>query len=75
MSGNILYYAQHATACCCRTCMEYWHAVPKGRQLTDAEIDYFTDLLMQFVAERMPHLPDQPEKIPRMSHANGPPQS
>jgi Domain of unknown function (DUF4186) len=36
MGGNILYYAQHATACCCRTCIEYWHAIPKGRELTDS---------------------------------------
>jgi len=69
MTGNVLYYAQHATACCCRTCMEYWHAVPKGRELTDAEIQYFTDLVMRFVGERMPHLPDEPEKIPRRVRA------
>lgn len=69
MSGNILFYAQHATACCCRTCMEYWHAIPKGRALTGAEIDYFTDLIMRFVGERMPRLRDDPERIPRHSHA------
>jgi hypothetical protein len=68
MEGNILYYAQHATASCCRTCMEYWHAIPKGRQLTDDEINYFTDLAMLYVADRMPELPDSPEKIPRRIH-------
>jgi hypothetical protein len=69
MSGNILYYAQHATACCCRTCMEYWHNIPKGRELTEVEIHYFAELMMRFVAERMPQLPDEPEKIPRRSNA------
>lgn len=68
MNGNVLYYAQHATACCCRTCMEYWHNIPKGRELTEAEIRYFTELMMRFVAERMPRLADGPEKIPRRSH-------
>jgi Domain of unknown function (DUF4186) len=69
LSGNILYYAQHATACCCRTCMEYWHDIPKGRELADAEVQYFAELMMRFVAERMPLLPDAPEKIPRRSNA------
>jgi hypothetical protein len=65
LSGNILYYAQHATACCCRTCMAYWHNVPKGRDLSETQVTYFTELVMRFVAERMPQLPDEPEKIPR----------
>ena len=26
--GNSIYYAQHATATCCRTCLEYWHKIP-----------------------------------------------
>ena len=69
-TGNVLYYAQHATACCCRTCMEYWHGVPKGRELTNAEVQYFTELVMRFVTDRMPRLPDEPEKIPRKSLAN-----
>jgi hypothetical protein len=65
--GNILFYAQHATACCCRTCMAYWHNIPQGRALNDAEIRYFTELMMRFVAERMPRLRDDPERIPRGS--------
>jgi hypothetical protein len=65
MTGNILYYAQHATASCCRTCMEYWHGIPKGRELTSAEIQYLKTLVMRFVQERMPHLRDEPEHIPR----------
>lgn len=64
LSGNILYYAQHATACCCRTCMEYWHGIPKGQALTAGEMQYMLELVMRFVSERMPRLPDSPEKIP-----------
>lgn len=65
MEGNIIYYAQHATACCCRTCLEYWHAIPKGRELTNAELDYLTELAMIYIDEKMPHLQDVPERIPR----------
>lgn len=70
-SGSVLYYAQHATACCCRTCMEYWHGIPKGRALTHEEVQYFTGLIMRFVAERMPQLPDEPERIPRKRRVTG----
>jgi hypothetical protein len=70
LSGNVLYYAQHATACCCRTCIEYWHGIPKGRPLTAAEMHYFVDLVMRFVGDRMPQLPDTPEKIPLRRRAN-----
>lgn len=64
-TGNVLYYAQHATACCCRSCIEYWHGIPKGQELEPAQIEYFTALIMSFVQQRMPRLPDEPEKIPR----------
>ena len=64
-SGNVLYYAQHATACCCRSCIEYWHAIPRGQALDQAQIDYFADLIMTYVEQRMPKLPNEPEKIPR----------
>ncbi|MBD0321018.1 MAG: DUF4186 domain-containing protein, partial [Gemmatimonadetes bacterium] len=35
--GHPVFVAQHATATCCRGCLEKWHAIPAGRDLTDAE--------------------------------------
>src|ERR1051325_3776055 len=35
-----VFVAQHATATCCRGCLEKWHAIPKGRPLTEAEQRY-----------------------------------
>ena len=35
--GHPVFVAQHATATCCRGCLEKWHRIPKGRPLTDAE--------------------------------------
>jgi hypothetical protein len=32
-----VFVAQHATATCCRGCLAKWHAIPKGRALTDAD--------------------------------------
>lgn len=57
-------YAQHATACCCRTCIEYWHNIPIGRELTEEEIGYFTDLVMLYIEERLPYLTENGEQVP-----------
>lgn len=65
-SGNAIFYAQHATACCCRKCMEYWHNIPLGRELTKQEIGYFTDLVMLYIEERLPILTEHGEKVPRL---------
>jgi hypothetical protein len=70
--GNVLYYAQHATASCCRTCIEYWHDIPKGRPLTTGELTYLGRLLERFIADRLPTLPDGPTKVPpRRRNVNG----
>ncbi|MDC3985967.1 DUF4186 family protein [Polyangium jinanense] len=63
-SGNVLYHAQHAVAACCRKCIEYWHAIPADRELEPAEIDYFVELIMLYIGERLPTLADEPKKVP-----------
>jgi hypothetical protein len=63
-SGNPIHYAQHATASCCRKCMEYWHAIPQGRALTEDEIAYLTELAMLYFRERLPLLTQDGEKVP-----------
>jgi hypothetical protein len=30
MRGHPVFIAQHATATCCRGCLEKWHAIPRG---------------------------------------------
>jgi len=63
-TGNVLYYAQHATASCCRQCIEEWHGFSKGRALTDEEIIYLTTLVVNYVEERLPDLTEHGEKVP-----------
>jgi hypothetical protein len=65
LQGNAIYYAQHATATCCRTCLEYWHDIPKGRSLTTEEFDYCATLVDLFLDEKLPELADQPVNVPR----------
>ena len=35
--GHPVFVAQHATACCCRGCLEKWHGIARGHELTGAE--------------------------------------
>lgn len=44
-----VFIAQHACACCCRSCLLKWHKIPKGRELTDREVDYIVSLLMRWI--------------------------
>ena len=62
--GHILYYAQHATASCCRRCIGEWHGIPMGRSLTIDEIEYLIDLVCYYVDERLPGLTENEEKVP-----------
>lgn len=55
-SGNVIFYAQHATATCCRRCMEYWYDIPMGRPLTKTEIAFSTELIQLYLKERVPEV-------------------
>jgi hypothetical protein len=56
--GNLLYYAQHATATCCRKCAEEWYGIDRNRPLSDKEIKFMTDLIMFYIKKRLPDLPN-----------------
>lgn len=64
-SGNALFYAQHATATCCRKCVEEWHGIPRGVPLSQETVSYFTELLMLFVGERLPELEEDGVEVKR----------
>ena len=53
-SGNIIYYAQHGTATCCRKCAEEWHGIDRNRPLTGDEVKYMVDLIMLYIKKRAP---------------------
>lgn len=54
-TGNIIFYAQHALALCCRRCVEDWYGIPKGRALTHEEVEWFKALILVFIRERSFH--------------------
>ena len=49
MSGHPVFKAMHATACCCRRCMEKWYRVPQHRELTETEQEAVVSLLMAWL--------------------------
>ena len=55
---EIVNYAQHATATCCRKCLEAWHNIPMESELTEKQLSFCTSLVMKYVEERIPQLKD-----------------
>lgn len=65
-SKNIIYYGQHATATCCRKCVQYWHGVPRNRDVKEFEFIYFAELIMVYVEKRLPDLADSGVYVPNI---------
>lgn len=49
LRGHPVFLAQHATGCCCRSCLSKWHHIPAGRQLTEEEQQYIVAVLMTWI--------------------------
>lgn len=49
MKGHPVFIAQHACACCCRSCLEKWHHIPKEKELDNNEVEYIVNLLMDWI--------------------------
>jgi hypothetical protein len=47
--GHPVFVAQHATATCCRTCLERCHGIPKGRELSADEQTYAVDVICRWI--------------------------
>jgi predicted Fe-S protein YdhL (DUF1289 family) len=47
--GHPVFVAQHATATCCRGCLEKWHRIPRGRELTSEERDHIVAVIERWL--------------------------
>jgi hypothetical protein len=54
MRGHPAFVGQHATATCCRSCLEKWHGIAKGAPLSEAEMEYVISVLQRWLELRMP---------------------
>jgi len=51
--GHPVFKAMHATACCCRVCMEKWHHIPRNKQLNEGEIKYLASVIYKWLKDNM----------------------
>jgi Domain of unknown function (DUF4186) len=52
MRGHPVFIAQHATATCCRSCLEKWHGIAAGRPLTSEEQDHVLGAIGKWLASQ-----------------------
>ncbi len=53
MRGHPVFIAQHATATCCRGCLEKWHKIPQGKELTPEQQEYVVNIIMTWIERQM----------------------
>jgi exodeoxyribonuclease V alpha subunit len=53
MRGHPVFIAQHATACCCRGCLNKWYHVPQNIELNARQQEQIVHLLMSWIKEEM----------------------
>ena len=53
MKGHPVFKAQHACACCCRGCLEKWHGIKSGKELTKEQQKYVANILMEWIRRQM----------------------
>ncbi|MBQ1827069.1 MAG: DUF4186 domain-containing protein [Erysipelotrichaceae bacterium] len=51
--GHPVFKAMHATATCCRGCLNKWYRVPIGTQLTEVQQHKIVNLIMAWISEQM----------------------
>jgi hypothetical protein len=52
LTGNILFYAQHATATCCRKCAWYWYGISRDGELKDTDLEFCHGLVQAYLDRR-----------------------
>ena len=51
--GHPVFKAQHATATCCRGCLEKWYGIRKGRPLSAKEIETVLGTIMEWIQSKL----------------------
>ncbi len=51
--GHPVFIAQHATACCCRKCLNKWHKIPLNVELDSNQVDFIVYIIMEFIKKEI----------------------
>jgi predicted Fe-S protein YdhL (DUF1289 family) len=65
MRGHPVFVAQHATATCCRGCLQKWHHIAKGHALSEHEQSYVLQVLAYWLIQANAKLTEPAESPPR----------
>ena len=73
MRGHPVFKAQHATATCCRGCLEKWWKVPRGTDIPPARQARIVDFLMAWIEreisnDKKKESPDEAKIQPAPAH-------
>ncbi len=49
MKGHPVFVAQHATGCCCRSCLNKWHGNPQKKKLSEVEEKYIVSVILAWI--------------------------
>lgn len=52
LAGNILHYAQHATATCCRRCAWYWYGIARDGEMSEESLVFCERLIHAYLDHR-----------------------
>lgn len=52
LDGNVLFYAQHATATCCRKCAWYWYGISRDGEMTGSDMQFCEALVHAYIDRR-----------------------
>jgi len=53
MRGHPVFIAQHATATCCRGCLNKWYQIAKDKELSNSEVDFVVRIIMWWINKEM----------------------
>lgn len=53
MKGHPVFIAQHATATCCRGCLNKWHKIPKNAELSEEQKNYILEVIISWIIKQM----------------------
>lgn len=53
MKGHPVFIARHATATCCRGCINKWHHFPKGVDLSQSQQEYLVNIIMEWISRQL----------------------
>jgi len=53
MRGHPVFIAQHATATCCRGCIQKWHGIEKGKAMDEKTAAFLVALIMAWIERQI----------------------